>query len=52
MNELSQYACKTFHNTETMMLTLTDEALRGFDDNITKVVIFLDLTRSHQISIK
>ena len=40
----SQYGYKTHHNTETMMLNLTDEALRGFDDNMATIVIFLDLS--------
>ena len=44
LHEPSQYAYKTFHNTETMMLNLTDEALRGFDDNMATIVIFLDLS--------
>ena len=34
LHEPSQYAYKAEHNTETMMLSLTDEALRGFDNNI------------------
>ena len=44
LHEPSQFAYKTEHNTETMMLNLTDEALRGFDNNMATVVIFLDLS--------
>ena len=44
LHESSQYAYKAEHNTETMMLNLTDEALRGFDNNMATVVIFLDLS--------
>ena len=44
LHEPSQYAYKREHNTETMMLDLTDEALRGFDNNIATIVIFLDLS--------
>ena len=44
LHEPSQYAYKIEHNTETMMLSLTDEALRGFDDNMATVIIFFDLS--------
>ena len=44
LHEPSQFAYKAEHNTETMMLNLTDEALRGFDNNMATVVIFLDLS--------
>ena len=44
LHESSQYAYKAGHNTETMILGLTDEALRGFDNNMATVVIFLDLS--------
>ena len=44
LHEPSQYAYKAGHNTETMILGLTDEALRGFDNNMATVVIFLDLS--------
>jgi hypothetical protein len=44
LHEPSQFAYKTHHNTEIMMLGVTDEVLRGFDDNMATVVIFLDLS--------
>ena len=44
LHESSQFGYKTHHNTETMMLSLTDEALRGFDNNMATVIIFLDLS--------
>ena len=44
LHESSQFAYKAEHNTETMMLSLTDEAFRGFDNNMATVVIFLDLS--------
>ena len=44
LHEPSQFAYKNEHNTETMMLSLTDEALRGFDNNMATIVIFLDLS--------
>ena len=44
LHENSQFAYKTHHNTETMMLGLTDEVLRGFDNNQATVIIFLDLS--------
>ena len=44
LHESPQYAYKAGHNTETMILGLTDEALRGFDNNMATVVIFLDLS--------
>ena len=44
LHENSQFAYKAEHNTETMMLSMTDEALRGFDNNMATVVIFLDLS--------
>ena len=44
LHEPSQFAYKQHHNTETMMLNVTDEALRGFDNNMATVVIFLDLS--------
>ena len=44
LHENSQFAYKTHHNTETMMLGVTDEVLRGFDENKATVIIFLDLS--------
>ena len=39
-----EFGYKKNHNTETMMLGLTDEVLRGFDENQATIVIFLDLS--------
>lgn len=39
-----EFGYKTNHNTETMMIGLTDEVLRGFDENKATIVIFLDLS--------
>ena len=39
-----EFGYKQFHNTETMMLGLTDEVLRGFDEGQATIVIFLDLS--------
>ncbi len=44
LHENSQFAYKQHHNTETMMLGVTDEVLRGFDENLATIVIFLDLS--------
>ena len=44
LHENSQFAYKTHHNTEMMMLGLFDETLRGFDNNMATIVIFLDLS--------
>ena len=44
LHEHSQFAYKLHHNTETMMLGLTDEVLRGFDENQATVIVFLDLS--------
>ena len=44
LQESSQFAYKRHHNTETMMLGVTDEVLRGFDENQATVIIFLDLS--------
>ena len=44
LQEGSQFAYKKDHNTETMMLGITDEVLRGFDNNMATIVIFLDLS--------
>ena len=38
------FAYKKFHNTENMMLGMTDEILEGFDNNKCTVVLFLDLS--------
>ena len=39
-----EFGYKQNHNTETMLIGLTDEVLRGFDQNQATVVIFLDLS--------
>ena len=39
-----EFGYKQNHNTETMMIGLTDEVLRGFDENQATIVIFLDLS--------
>lgn len=44
LHERSQFAYKRFHNTETMMLGITDEVLEGFENNQATVIIFLDLS--------
>ena len=44
LHEPTQFAYKANHNTETMLLGVTDEVLRGFDNNMATVVIFLDLS--------
>ena len=44
LDEASQFAYKTHHNTETMLLGVTDEVFRGFDENQATVIIFLDLS--------
>ena len=44
LHEGSQFAYKNNHSTELMMLDVTDEVLRGFDENHATVIIFLDLS--------
>ena len=44
LHEPSQYGYKKYHSTETMILTLVNEALEAFDNNMVTVVIFLDLS--------
>ena len=44
LHESSQFAYKQHHNTETMMMGVTDEVLRGFDEGQATVIIFLDLS--------
>jgi hypothetical protein len=44
LHEPSQFAYKLHHNTEMMMLGVTDEVLRGFDEGQATVIIFLDLS--------
>jgi hypothetical protein len=44
LHEPSAFAYKTHHNTETMMLGVTDQVLRGFDEDMATVVIFIDLS--------
>ena len=40
----SQHAYKKNCNTETMLLGIVNEALRGFDDGMCTIVVFLDLS--------
>ena len=44
LHESSEFGYKTHHNTETMMIGLFDDALRGFDENQATIVIFFDLS--------
>ena len=44
LHEPSAFAYKKYHNTETMMQGIIDEALRGFDQNLATIVVFLDLS--------
>ena len=44
LHEPSEFAYKKYHNTETMMIGLMDEVLRGFDSNLATIVIFIDLS--------
>ncbi len=44
LHEKTQFSYKTHHNTEMMMLGVFDEVLRGFDNNMATVIIFLDLS--------
>ena len=44
LHERSQFAYKKHHNTEILMLNVTDEAIRGFDNNMATIVVFLDLS--------
>jgi exonuclease III len=44
LHEPSEFGYKTHHNTETMMIGLFDDALRGFDENQATIVVFLDLS--------
>ena len=44
LHENSQFAYKQHHNTEMMMLGITEEVLQGFDNNQATVIIFLDLS--------
>ena len=37
---------KSHHNTETMMIGLFEDELRGFDENQATIVIFLDLSEA------
>ena len=38
-----QFGYKKYHSTETMMLGIVNEALKGFDEGKCTIVIFLDL---------
>ena len=42
--ESTQYGYKKYHSTETMMLELTDEVLRGFDNSLATIIVVLDLS--------
>ena len=44
LHENTQFAYKARHNTEFMLLGITDEILRGFDEGKATIVIFLDLS--------
>ena len=40
----NQFGYKKYHSTETMLLGLTDEVLKGFDNGQCTIVLFLDLS--------
>ena len=40
LHESSQFAYKQFHNTEKMMLGITEDVLRGFENNQATVIFF------------
>ena len=40
----TQFGYKKYHSTETMMLGLVNEVLKGFDDNKCTIILFLDLS--------
>ena len=40
----TQFAYKKNHNTETMVLGMTNDILTGFDDNMCTIILFLDLS--------
>ena len=40
----SQFGYKTHHSTETMMVGVVDDILKGFDNNQCTIMIFLDLS--------
>ena len=44
LHESTEFGYKVHHNTETMMIGLFDDVLRGFDQNQATIVIFLDLS--------
>ena len=44
LHERTEFGYKVHHNTETMLLGLTDEVLRGFDENQATIIVFLDLS--------
>ena len=44
LHTAEEFGYKKWHNTETMMLGLSDEVMRGFDENQVTIVIFLDLS--------
>ena len=44
LHESSEFGYKVHHSTETMMIGLFDEVLRGFDQNQATIIIFLDLS--------
>ena len=44
LHEPSEYGYKTHHNTETMLLEITNEALQGFENNQATIIVFFDLS--------
>ena len=44
LHEPSQYGYKKHHSTESMLLSLTNEVIEGFDNNLATVVIVIDLS--------
>ena len=40
----TQFGYRKYHNTETMMLGLVDDVLKGFDENKCTIILFLALT--------
>ena len=44
LHESSQFGYKQDHSPEIMLLGVTDEVLRGFDENLATVIIFFDLS--------
>ena len=40
LDKKTQFGYKKFHSTETMVLNLTEEVLKGFDEGLATVVLF------------